>query len=136
MNAIIRFLPLMGRVFITSIFLLSGFGKIADWSGTAGYMASKGMPMVPLFLIGAIVFELGGGLSVLLGFKTRTGALVLSIFLIPATLIFHNFWTLDGMEQQMQMAMFMKNFSILGGLLLLMAFGPGPISIDNRQKGV
>ncbi len=136
MNAIIRFLPLMGRVFITSIFLLSGFGKIADWSGTAGYMASKGMPMVSLFLIGAIVFELGGGLSVLLGFKTRTGALVLSIFLIPATLIFHNFWTLDGMEQQMQMAMFMKNFSILGGLLLLMAFGPGPISIDNRQKGV
>ena len=136
MNAIIRFLPLTGRILITSIFLMSGFGKIADWSGTAGYMASKGMPMVPLFLIGAIVFELGGGLSVLLGFKTRTGATALAIFLVPATLIFHNFWTLDGMEQQMQMAMFMKNFSILGGLLLLMAFGPGPISIDNRQKGV
>jgi putative oxidoreductase len=135
-NAIIRFLPLMGRILITSIFLMSGFGKITDWSGTAGYMASKGMPMVPLFLTGAILFELGGGLSVLLGFKTGTGALVLAVFLIPATLIFHNFWTLDGMEQQMQMAMFMKNFSILGGLLLLTAFGPGPISIDNRQKGV
>lgn len=135
MKGIIRYFPLLGRILISSIFLMSGFGKIADWSGTAGYMASKGMPLVPMFLIGAIVFELGGGLSVLLGFKAKIGAAALAAFLIPVTLIFHNFWTLEGMDQQIQMIMFMKNLAILGGLLLIIALGAGPLSIDNRKKG-
>ncbi|MGC8915448.1 MAG: DoxX family protein [Thermoanaerobaculum sp.] len=115
------------------IFIVSGINKIMDWDGTAGYMASKGMPMVPLFLLGALVFELVGGLSVLLGFKARMGAILLIIFIVPATLIFHNFWTLEGMERQIQMMMFMKNLAILGGLLLVLGLGPGPASLDEKK---
>lgn len=135
MNSLYRYLPLIGRVFLSSIFIMSGFGKIADWSGTADYMASNGMPMVPLFLSGAMIFEICGGLSVLLGFKAKIGAAALIVFLIPATLIFHNFWTLEGMEQQIQMVNFMKNLAISGGLLLVVSLGTGPMSISNRNKG-
>jgi putative oxidoreductase len=114
------------------IFLFSALGKIFDWQGTAGYMASKGMPLVPLFLLGAIVFELVGGLSVLLGFKARKGALMLIVFMIPATLIFHNFWVAEGMERQIQMIMFMKNLTMIGGLVLILGFGSGPLSLDRK----
>ncbi len=134
MEILRRFLPLVGRVLLALIFLTSGFNKITGWSGTADYMAGEGMPMVPLFLAGAIVFEIVGGLSVMLGFKARIGALVLVIFLIPATIIFHDFWTVeDAMQRRMQMIMFMKNLSIMGGLLLVMGLGPGPCSLDNRR---
>lgn len=125
--------PLVGRGLLSLIFLLSGFGKIADWSGTAGYMASKNMPAVPFFLLGAILLEIGGGLSVLTGYKARWGALALIFFLIPASLIFHNFWAYEGMEQKMQMINFLKNLSIMGGLLMVVANGAGPISIDERS---
>lgn len=124
--------PLAGRGLLSLIFLLSSVGKIMDWSGTAGYMASKHMPMVPFFLAMAILFELGGGLSVLSGYKARWGALALIVFLIPTTLIFHNFWAYEGMEQKMQMISFLKNTAIMGGLITLGANGPGPISLDER----
>jgi putative oxidoreductase len=129
-----RFLPLAGRFFLSLIFLLSGLGKIADWQGTAGYMASKGMPLVPFFLLGAIVLEVAGGLSLLLGYKARWGALLLLIFLIPATLIFHNFWALEGQERQLQMIMFLKNLAILGGILLVASWGSGPYSLDEKRR--
>jgi putative oxidoreductase len=133
MNQGNRFVPLLGRILLALIFLISGLGKIFDWQGTAGYMASKGMPLIPFFLLGAIVLELAGGLAVLLGFKARIGALLLIVFLIPATLIFHNFWTLTGMERQIQMIMFLKNLAIMGGLLLVVGLGPGPLSLDERR---
>ena len=129
-----RFTPLLGRFLISSIFIMSGFSKIGGWEQTAGYMASKGMPAVALFLAGAIIFEVLGGLSVLLGFKARLGAIALIIFTIPAALIFHNFWAFEGMEQQTQMIMFMKNLAIIGGLLLITSFGSGPLSIDNMKN--
>ena len=125
--------PLIGRVFLSVIFILAGLGKIGDWSGTAGYMASRGMPAIPLFLTLAIIFEVLGGFSLLLGFKTKIGALALFLFLVPATLIFHNFWTYPAAQQQMQMIMFLKNLAIMGGLLTLAAAGPGPLSIDARR---
>jgi putative oxidoreductase len=128
-----RVAPLAGRAAISAIFLLSAAGKLADYSGTAGYMASKGMPFVPFFLVMAILFELAGGLSVLLGYKARIGAAALIVFLIPATLIFHNFWAYQGMEQQMQMINFLKNVAIMGGLTLLIAFGSGNLSLDRRN---
>jgi len=129
-----RFTPLIGRFLISSIFIMSGLSKIGGWEQTAGYMASKGMPAVTLFLAGAIIFEVLGGLSVLLGFKARLGAIALIIFTIPAALIFHNFWAFEGMEQQTQMIMFMKNLAIIGGLLLITSFGSGPLSIDNMKN--
>jgi putative oxidoreductase len=116
------------------IFLVSGMGKIGGWEQTASYMASKGMPMIPFFLVASIIFEIAGGLSVLLGLKARVGALALIVFLVPTTLIFHNFWALSGMDRQMQMIMFMKNLAIMGGLLLVINFGAGPLSIDHHGK--
>lgn len=127
------FLVLAGRIFLSLIFIMSGFSKIPNWDGTMGYMAAKGMPATAIFLLLAVIFEIGGGLSLLLGFKTRIGASMLIIFLIPVTLIFHNFWTLTGMEQQVQMIMFMKNLSIMGGLLIAAGSGPGQISLDARK---
>jgi len=128
-----RYLPLAGRILLSLIFVISGLGKIPAWNQTAGYMAAKGMPLVPLFLIGAICIEVGAGLSVMLGFRAKVGAWALMVFLVPATLIFHTFWTYPPAEQQVQMANFLKNVSILGGLLLVAAFGAGPVSMDARS---
>jgi putative oxidoreductase len=120
MNA--RYLPVTGRVLLSVIFLVSGLGKIIDWDTNAQLMASQGMPLVPLLLFAAIVTELAGGLSVLLAWKARWGALLLFLYLIPTTLIFHDFWTFTGTEMQTQLVNFLKNLSIMGGLLLVAAY--------------
>jgi putative oxidoreductase len=127
-----RYTPLAGRILIAVIFLLSGLGKLGNWGGTASMMASKGLPLVPLLLPLTVLFELGGGLSVLLGFKARIGAIALILFLIPVTLVFHDFWAVQGPQRQMQMINFLKNVAIMGGLAYVVAFGAGPLSIDAR----
>ena len=114
-----------GRFLLSLIFVMSGVHKIMAWDQTATQMEGEGMPAVPLLLVGAIAFELLGGLSVMLGVKARIGAVALFLFLIPTTLIFHDFWTYEGQEQQMQMINFMKNLAIMGGLLVVAARGPG-----------
>ncbi|MEM9664561.1 MAG: DoxX family protein [Bacteroidota bacterium] len=124
-----RYLPLIGRVLLALIFLLSGVGKIGDFAGTQEYMAAAGMPMTALLLVGAIVLEIVGALSIMLGFKAKLGAVALLLFLIPATLIFHT-----DFADQVQMIMFMKNLSIFGGLLLVVGFGAGPLSLDERAE--
>jgi len=134
MQKLERFAPIVGRILLSLIFVISGLGKIGGWKQTAGYMASKGMPIVPLFLVGAIVIEIVGGLSVLLGIKARIGAAALFVFLIPTTLIFHNFWAYEGMVHQTQMIMFMKNLAIMGGLILVIGFGAGSLSIDSCKS--
>jgi putative oxidoreductase len=124
-------LNLAGRILLALIFVASGFGKIADREGTEGYMASAGMVAVPVFLAGAIVFEIVGGLSVATGFKARWGAFALIVFLIPTTLIFHAFWreTEPG-PSRVQMINFLKNVAIMGGMLTIVARGAGPWSLD------
>jgi putative oxidoreductase len=129
-----RWLTLLGRILLSLIFILSGLGKIGDWSGTAGSMAAKGMVAVPFFLTMAILFELGGGLTVLLGFKARLGAWALVFYLIPVSLIFHNFWAFTGAEQRMQVINFLKNHAIMGGLLLVALRGAGKPCIDGHEK--
>lgn len=121
---------LAGRVLLGQIFLLSGVMKVLNWSQTAEHMTSEGMTAVPFFLFMAIVFEIGGGLSLLLGCKARWGALALVLFLVPVTLIFHDFWAYEGQAMQNQMAHFLKNVTILGGLLTLAAAGAGRFSLD------
>jgi putative oxidoreductase len=128
-----RWAPLIGRILLSLIFVMSGLQKITAWDQTAGYMAAKHMPVVPLFLTGAIALEVLGGLSVLTGFRARLGALALIVFLIPTTLIFHNFWAYTGQEQQMQMINFMKNLAILGGLFVVAGLGAGGLSLDSRS---
>lgn len=124
----------IGRFLLSLIFIMSGIGKLFDWSGTAAYMRSEGMVAVPFFLIMAVLFEVLGGLSLLLGFKARWGALALIVFLIPTTLIFHDFWTYgDPQMRQLQMINFMKNLSIMGGLFLVFSLGPGSLSLDAKR---
>ena len=125
MNFIQTFSPLVGRIFISLIFIVAGLGKITGYSGTAAYLDSMGIPGMLLPLV--ILLEVGGGLAILLGFKTRWVALLLAGFCVLSALIFH----LD-FDDKMQTLMFMKNIAIAGGFLFLVAFGPGKYAIDNR----
>lgn len=122
-----KFIPTLGRIFLSVIFLMAGLNKITNFAGTQKYMAAYGIPLTAFFAVCAIILEIAGGLSVLLGYKTRWGAFALVIFLIPTTLIFHT-----KFSEQIQVVMFMKNMAILGGLLLLASFGPGPLSVDGK----
>lgn len=134
MPGIERLASVAGRVLLSLIFLVSGVGKIFDWSGTASYMEAYGMRAVPLFLAAAIVLEIGGGLSLLLGCRARWGALALAVFLLPATIIFHNFVLVEGAERQAQMIQVLKNLALLGGLLFVFGRGAGPYSVDGERR--
>jgi putative oxidoreductase len=120
---------------LSQIFLLAAMSKIADPAGTKHYMELAGMPAASLFLVGAIVFELAGSLSVLLGFQSRWGALLLIVFLVPTTLIFHHFWDLEGTDRNMQRIQFTKNLAILGGLALVSVCGSVGVSVDAWLRG-
>ena len=120
---------LIGRILLVLIFLQSGIGKIENFAGTAQTMASHGMPYANFFLVGAIFFELVGSVTVILGYFTRFGALLLVIFLIPTTLIFHNIFADPKM-----MVHFMKNVSMFGGGLILLASGAGRFSLDSLLR--
>ena len=123
---------LIGRILIAIIFIKAGWGKIGGWEGTAGYMASKGLPMVPLLLAATIALELGGGILLAAGWQTRWVALLFFLWLIPTTFIFHAFWGIDSAQVQNQMNHFLKNVAIMGAMLMLFAFGPGAYSVDKR----
>lgn len=129
MNGVTQFAPLIGRIVIAQIFLLSGLSKIGNFSGTAGYMASKGMPMVEVLLVLTIIIEVGGALMILLGWKARIGAIVLFLWMIPVTLIFHNFWAVPVDQKMVQQIMFQKNLAMIGAMLYIFAFGSGAYSL-------
>ena len=125
--------PLIGRILIALIFLKSGLEKIIGFSAVAGFMAKAGMPAPEFLLVGSIVFEIAGGLMVLLGWHARWGALLLAAFMVPATLVFHNFWAVEAAQVTNQVNHFMKNVSILGALAFIMGMGSGPLSL--RKDG-
>ena len=120
--------PLIARILLSAIYLVSGVNKILNSAGTQEYMSANGMFWTGLFLGVAIAIELGGGLSLLLGYKTRLGATALVVFLISATLVFHT-----NLADPMQQLMFLKNLGLLGGLLLVIQYGPGRISLDRTR---
>jgi putative oxidoreductase len=124
---------LTGRALLALLFILSGYQKLTGFSGTADFMASVGMPMAQVLLVGAIAVELGGGLMLLAGWKARWAAAAIALFTIPATLIFHAFWAGDPAQAQNQFIHFMKNVSIIGGMLMVVAMGPGGWIIDGRR---
>ena len=128
-NALKHFGPLIGRILLAVIFILSGYNKIGGFEQTAGYMASKGLPMADILLVLTIVIELGGGLMIALGLYARWAAGIVFLFLIPVTLIFHAPWGAPPAEVQMQTIQFMKNLAIMGGMLYIAAFGSGPYSL-------
>lgn len=122
-----------GRVMLTTIFLLSAVAnKIMNFSGVAETMSGEGIPAAQIMLVGAVVFLLAGSVSVVLGYKARIGALLLLVFLVLATFYFHDFWNMQGEAVQQQMIQFMKNLSMMGAMLIIIANGPGAMSLDNR----
>ncbi len=131
-NTIDKFGPLVGRILLAAIFLMSGIGKIGGFAGTAGYMASKGIPIVDVLLAITIVIEIGAALMIIGGFKARLGATALFLWMIPVTFLFHNYWAMPADQQMIQQIMFMKNLGLMGGMLYIMAFGSGPMSIDRK----
>ena len=122
----------LGRIFLALLFVVSGIGKITGYAGTAALMASKGLPLVDILLPLTIAVELGGGLLLALGWKARWAAAALFLFLIPTTLIFHQFWGIDPKLVQMQKIHFLKNVAIMGGMLMVLAVGAGPWSVDRK----
>jgi putative oxidoreductase len=123
-------MALLGRILIAYMFVPSGWGKLVGFAGTAGYIASKGVPFPELCAAIAVAAELGLGLAVLVGFKTRWAALALAIFVAVITPIFHNYWAVPDAQLMMQKLNFTKNLAIVGGLLAFAAFGAGRLSID------
>lgn len=125
---------LVGRFLLAAIFLLSGYAKLADPAGAIGYMSSAGIPSSDVLVYVAGGAEILGGLALVLGILARLAALGLFIYLIPVVFYFHAFWTFEGAERMNQMAHFMKNLAIMGGLLAVFALGPGGYSIDARMR--
>lgn len=125
-------LALIGRILLAALFVPAGFAKIGGFAGTAGYIGSVGLPLPQVGAVVAIVVELGLGLLLLAGFKTRIAAIVLALFTLAASFFFHNYWAMPADKATVQQLMFMKNIAITGGLLAFAAFGAGRFSIDRR----
>jgi putative oxidoreductase len=125
-------MALVGRALVAWLFIPAGFGKIAGFAGVVGYIASRGVPFPEVCAAIAIAVELGLGLLLLFGFKARWAALGLAVFLAVITPIFHNYWAVEAAQQMMQKQAFDKNLAVLGGLLVLAAFGAGRWSIDGK----
>jgi len=128
-------IALAGRVLFSAIFIMSGFLHFSQQE--IGYAAQAGVPMAGLLVPASGVLALAGGFSILLGYRAKIGAWLLVFFLVPVTLMMHNFWAVkDPMMAQMQMAMFLKNMTMLGGALLISQLGAGPLSLDARRNSI
>lgn len=120
-----KYINRIGRILFSLIFIASGLSKIGDWDKTISYMESHNMTFTPFFLIMAILLTVIGGLSIITSYKTKIGTILILIFIIPATFIFHNFWTLptetelEIITKQVEMVSFLKNITIIGALLLI-----------------
>jgi putative oxidoreductase len=129
MNNLEKVSDLAGRILISAIFLVSGFGKIAQYAGTQAYMSAAGVPGSLLPLV--IATEIGGGLAIVLGYKTRWAAVALAGFSVVSALIFH-----ANFADPIQSIMFMKNLAMAGGFLVIAARGAGALSLDARAQTV
>lgn len=127
-------LALAGRALIALLFVPSGFAKIAGFAGTAGYIASKGVPLPEVAAAMAIAVELGLGLLLLVGWQTRWAALGIAVFTAVITFIFHNYWAAPAEQMMQQQQAFFKNIAVVGGLLLVTAFGAGAWSVDGKRR--
>lgn len=128
-----KIITILGRFLYSVLFLFAGLGHFS--SATIGYAASQGVPMANLAVPLSGVMAIVGGVSILLGYKAKYGALILIAFLVPVTFMMHAFWGVsDPMQKQMQMTMFMKNIALIGGALLIFASGSGSSRLDARTS--
>ena len=121
------------RVLLSLIFLLAGWSKLTGLEGTTAYIGSKGLPMPAVLAVASGLLELLAGIALAVGFKARIAAAVLAAFTLVASLLFHNFWAMPADQVMVNQLMFMKNLAIVGGLLLVFAYGAGPVSVDTRR---
>lgn len=124
---------LIGRVLIAALFIPAGISKIGGFEGTVGYIASVGLPLATAGAIVAILVEVVAGAALLVGYRTKQAALVLALFTLVATVLFHNFWAMSEDQAFMQQLMFMKNIAVVGGLLVVAALGGGAWAIQRNQ---
>jgi len=129
------YVSLAGRILLALMFIPAGFGKLTNLGGTAGYIASGGLPFpsVLAVLVGAL--ELFGGLALVIGFKVRWVGLAMALFTLAASMLFHPFWSVPEAQQMVTKLLFMKNISVVGGMLLISALGAGALSLDERRSG-
>jgi putative oxidoreductase len=127
---------LAARLLLSAMFILAGFAKFGNLEGTAGYIASQGLPLPGLLAFLTAALEVIGGVMVLVGFHARWAALALALFTLLASVIFHAYWALPAEQQMMQQLMFMKNLAVAGGLLLLFSLGAGSASFDARRAAL
>ena len=127
--------PLISRLLISAIFVQGALGKILGWSGQASYMQSHQLPvqLIPAMLGIALVIEAGGVLCLLAGWQARAAAFVMFLYLAAVSVLLHNFWTLHGSAAGGAQTQFLKNVGIMGGLLMIAAYGPGKWSLDSQQ---
>ncbi len=123
--------PLVGRVLISLIFLMSGLGKVFQFDAQVGYAVSQGVPMASAAIGISAIIEIAAAVMIIVGFRARLGAAALFLWMIPVSVMMHAFWTIsDPMSMQINMIMFMKNLAIMGGMLMIMAYGSGPKSLS------
>jgi len=128
MNVRQRWVSFLGRVLLSLIFIISGIVKIMDPAGTIAYIESAHLPLPQVAYVVALVVELGLGIALLVGFKAQLAAAGIAVFTFVAALMFHS-----NMADPMQVIMFLKNITIIGGLLVIIAFGPGGYSVDRGK---
>jgi len=127
------YVAVVARVLLALMFVLSGLSKFGDIGGTAGYIASKGLPLPSVLAVGAGLLELVAGVALIVGWRARYAALALCLFTLLAAFIFHGFWAAPAEQQMMQQLLFLKNLSVAGGLLLVFCLGAGGASLDARR---
>lgn len=125
-------MPLAGRLLLAAIFLVAGVDKLTAFAATSGYLAKLGFPMPDLMTVIAIALELGGGILLIAGWKIRWAAWALIVFVAVATFAAHRFWEFDASQYRNQLNHFLKNLALVGGLLFVAAFGPGPLSVERK----
>ena len=125
-----RYLPFLGRLLIGGVFILSGLGKLATYGAVTAGIAAVGLPFPPLAFATAIIVEVGFGFLLIVGFQTRAVAVVLALWCAATALSFHR-----NFADQNQMIHFLKNMMIMGGLLQIVHFGAGAVSVDGRRAG-
>jgi putative oxidoreductase len=123
-------LPAIGRILLSLIFVLSGISKLGAIAATSAHMAQYGIPYANDLVWGAVVLELGGGILLIVGFLTRLVAAAFFFYTLTLAVIFHAYWTMTGAQAHSQHTDFFQHLAIMGGMLLVVAFGAGPYSID------
>jgi putative oxidoreductase len=123
---------LIARILLALLFLIFGWGKLTDYSGTVAYMAQSGAPLPPVAALVAILIEFFGSIAIILGVWTRPVAVLLALYSLGSALIGHPYWTMADADRFANMINFYKNVSIMGGCFLLYVAGAGRYSVDAR----